>query len=227
MALATVRYLNDWDWAAADKEFQRALELNPKSLDACGCYPFYMAAGGHFPQALAYIERAATTDPQSSVIQFDYGGVLLFARRYEDAVPHLRQAIVLEPQNYLAYRALVTTYWKMGRPKDAQAVVDLPELRTNARFHASASGFIAAWLGRRAEALKAAEMLSQPPNPDRRSVALIYFALGDKDRGFEWLTKSLDARELTARNTKVDPSFDNVRSDPRFQALVSRLKIPD
>jgi serine/threonine protein kinase/tetratricopeptide (TPR) repeat protein len=220
-ALAGVK-ADEWDWVGADQEYRRALELNPDSLDSCACYASFLYMLGRFPEALTVIEHAAKVNPLSSQVQFTYGLVLYGARRYPDAVSRLQRAIELEARDYLAYFVLAQLYEKTGKSADAVALLDRPELRDSAPL-----GLAFAAAGRRADALRIVQAQTKPGGQaDSRTIALIYFALGDKDRGFEWFTKAFDQRHPLVRSAKSDPVFDSVRSDPRFQALLARLKLP-
>ena len=221
-ALAGVK-ADEWDWVGADQEYRRALELNPDSLDSCACYASFLFMLGRFPQAFTVIEHAAKVNPLSSQVQFTYGLVLYGARRYEDAVSRLQRAIELETRDYFAYFVLAQVYEKIGKSVDAVALLDRPELRDSAPL-----GLAFAAAGRRADALKIVQAQTKPGGQaDSRTLALIYFALGEKDRGFEWFTKAFDQRHPLVRFAKFDPIYDSVRSDPRFQALLARLKLPN
>jgi len=212
----------DWEWAAAETEFRRALDLNPESFETCFCFANTLITLGRSPEAMVLLDRGLKVNPLSGNLRFQYGLALYYARRYDEAVPHLRRAIELEPDNFLAYTLLAQVYGKMGRHPEALAVLDRPEFRGSA-----ALGLAHALAGRRSEALEVIQGLTKPgSNPDSISIARIYLVLGDKNLGFEWLTKAFDARHGLAPATKFSPLFDDVRSDPRFQAIVARLKMP-
>ena len=218
-AMAAV-YSREWDWTASDRESRRALELNPNSLDSCGCYALFLATVGRYPEAFALSDRMLATDPLASTSHQIYGIVLYLARRFEDAVPRFRRAIEIDPDNVSAYRVLAQVYQATGKAEDAVTLLNRPAFKDSGPL-----GVAYASAGHRAEAARIVQALVKAANPDRRRIALIYFALGDKDRGLEWLAKSLDAHEPQAP-VLVDPSYDSVRSDPRFQALLARLKFP-
>ena len=168
-------------------------------------------------------EHGAKVNPLSAALEVQYGLALYYARRYDEAVARFQRAIELEPQNVGPFGLLAQVYGKMGRAQEALALLDRPEFRGS-----PALGLAYALAGRRAEALEVVRRLTTPEsNPDSIGLARIYLVLGDKDHGFEWLTKAFDARHNLAMATKFSPLFDDVRSDPRFQALVARLKIPD
>jgi serine/threonine protein kinase/tetratricopeptide (TPR) repeat protein len=218
-AMAGARF-DAWDWDGAVKAHRRALELNPDSLDACGCYATVLAALGRFTEAIAIAEHGAKVNPLSSFMHFNYGVVLYLARRYDAAVMHTKRAIELEPQTRGAYGILALSYQQLGKVEDALAALDRPEFGGS-----GALGVAYARAGRRAEALEIANNLSRSKS-DPFNAARIYFALGDDDRGFERLTNAFDVRQGLVRWAKVNPDFDRVRSDPRFQVLVARLRIP-
>ncbi len=190
------------------------------SIDVCGCYANTLAAFGQFDKATRIVEHAISANPLSTDLRFNYGFVLYTARRYADSERALLRAIELEPRNVLAHIYLALTYRQMGRLQDALAMVSRPELQGSA-FMAS----IYAAMGRRDDALKILAGLNSEMDP--LSVANVHFALGDSDRGFEYLTKAVERRQGPVRWMNVVPGNDRVRSDPRFVALVARLKLPD
>jgi tetratricopeptide (TPR) repeat protein len=116
-------------------------------------------------------------------------------------------------------------YEALAQPQEALAVFDRPEFRESPYIAYLAQMY--ARLGRRDDALKVLNGLVQRGGVDPVTVASAYFALGDKERGFEWLTKAFDQRSASAPYANVFPPFDGVRSDPRFKALIARLKLPN
>ena len=212
-----------WNWAGVGEHFQRAVALNPQNnLEACGCYSSYLWAMGRFQEAIDLADRFVKVDPLSSVNLFAAGLSRYGAQRYAEAVPYLQRALELEPRDRLSRNVLSETYARLGREKDAVALLDRPEFRTDWPM-----GMVYALSGRRAEALKIVQGISKHgSHPDPRGLAIIYFALGDKERGFEWLTKAVDAHHPLMMFLKTDPPYDSVRSDPRFQALVRRVNLP-
>jgi eukaryotic-like serine/threonine-protein kinase len=209
---------DDWDWPGAEAEAMRTVELN--YVDAY--YQSLLTITGRHAQAIAVAERAAKIDPLSSKVQSDYGIVLYHARKYEDALSQLNRSLDLEPRNYAAPLMLGVIYGTLGRPHEALTIFDRPDFRE--------SPYIArtyALLGRRDDALRILNgLLERRRAFDPYEVAQTYFALGDKDRGFEWLTSAFDRRFGYVPWTNVQPEFDAIRDDPRFTALVARLKLP-
>lgn len=210
----------DWDWSKQEKEFQRALELNPDSIDACACYANFLIQMHQYPEALQFSERAVRTNPLSGAIHFNYGDALFNTGQIEAAVPELKKAIELDVP--LGYSALAHLYERTGKPEEAIRILDRPEFRVSTDM-----GLAYAYAGRRADALKLVKLLVKPGEvPDGVGLALVYFALGDKEQGFRWLTLAFDEKQIKIRYMD-DPVFDDVRNEPRFKALVARLKIPN
>jgi TolB-like protein/DNA-binding winged helix-turn-helix (wHTH) protein/Tfp pilus assembly protein PilF len=227
-ALSEVFFGYDWNWSGAEIEHHRALDLDPNNLDARVRYASFLMALSRHPEAIAQIERAAALDPLSSGVQSTFGRVLFRARKYEEAVPHFLRAIELDTQNYGAYTRLAEVYEQTGKLQEALALVEQSlRIRGADLTKSAALGRIYALVGRRSDALKVIAQVTKPGSqPTGQDVALAYFALGDNDRGFQWLTRAFDQRELIVY-VMADPRFDSVRSDPRFQNLVSRMGMPD
>jgi tetratricopeptide (TPR) repeat protein len=149
---------------------------------------------------------------------------LFWARKYEDAVPRLKRAIELEPGRSIgAMTTLAGAYQMLGRPQEALAIFDRPEFRDDPH-----RAEVYAQLGRREDALRVLNgLVTRRKRVDPQVMAIAYFALGDTDSGFEWLTKAFDQRSGFISAANINPAFDGVRSDPRFKALVARLKLPN
>jgi serine/threonine protein kinase/tetratricopeptide (TPR) repeat protein len=220
-AMAGVHYM-DWNWGSTETEYKRAMELNPNSLDACACYAMFLGGIGRTDEAIALVDHAIAVNPLSSVVQQMYGTILYFARRYPEAETRLKRAIELEPENQFAYLFLSFVQQQQGKADEAVALVDTPVFRSWA-----ATARAKAKAGRRTEAVELMKAWATQSPPDPYDLAVAYFILGDKERGIEWLTKSLDTRHPQAPWAKFDPALDEFRSDPRVQAQIARLKIPD
>jgi tetratricopeptide (TPR) repeat protein len=146
--------------------------------------------------------------------------VLHLNRSYAEAERALKRALDFEPRHVVAHIILSLNYAKMGRLQDALAIIDRPELQANGALGASYAA-----LGRRDDALKMLARVDLELDPF--SASQVYFALGDSDRGFGYLTKAVERRQGPVRWLNVSPLYDHVRSDPRFVSLVARLQLPD
>jgi TolB-like protein/DNA-binding winged helix-turn-helix (wHTH) protein len=222
-AVGHVKYLYDWNWTGAEKDYRRALELDPNNLDAHYYYSKLLQTVGRLPEAIHEIERARQLDPLSSMVESFFGQALYNARKYDEAVPHLERAIELEPRNFLACRRLANVYAQMGRYDDALA------------FHEKAGGggyFVARVYARMGKPTKARQMLEEvrvktDPTGLQPLGAAAFAAVGDKDEAFRLLMNKIDEHVLPGLFfIKVDPVFDSLRSDLRWKEVLRRMNLP-
>lgn len=216
-------YANEWNWLEADAEFRHAMDLNPDSLDTCGCYANLLIGLGRLQEAMSVVDHALQVNPYSGNIQMLKGMALYVSRRFADADPYFQRAIDLEPKNVPARALGALTRMQLGKTDDAVKLIDRPPFH-GFPIHAN----ILAHAGRRAEA----EAILKPfnagePNPDWTNAALAYTTLGEKEQALQALAKAIDAKQSVVTVARFDPVFDPLRSDPRFQAQIARLKIPD
>jgi TolB-like protein/DNA-binding winged helix-turn-helix (wHTH) protein/Flp pilus assembly protein TadD len=226
--LAQLLMIYDWAWVTAEQEFHRAIELDPNGVYAHAYYAILLEGLGRFPEAISEVQRALTLDPLSATVESEYGRVLFRARRYEEAIRHLQRSIELDPQTYGSYWRLADVYEQIGRTQEALALIRQElQMRDAEPMQSAELASIYALIGRRGDAVN---ILSHVAGSDyyrggAQTIALAYFALGDRDRGFQWLTRAFDQREMVLF-IGIDPRYDNVRKDPRFEALVRRLNFP-
>jgi eukaryotic-like serine/threonine-protein kinase len=212
--------LADWEWAGAEQEARRAIALDP---DVNSSLVTLLNITGRHAEAIALSERAVRLNPLSAEAHRLYGNVLFWARKYEDAVSRQKRALDLEPHHLGAMSILGAAYEMLGRPQESLAVYERSELRESPQI-----ARVYARLGRREDALRVLNGLVKRGRPlDLQAMAIAYFALDDNERGFEWLTKAFDQRSGFISAANVNPGLDGVRSEPRFKALVARLKLPD
>jgi len=227
-SLAFVYEVYDWDWAAAEREYQRALELNPSYETARRWYAGFLVMLGRTEEGIAETQRALELDPVNM-----HGGAAwhyYHAHRYDKAIEHYRKHFELHPKRVPAHFFLAQAYVQVGRYEEAVAEfqealrVDPNQLRALAGLaHAYASS------GRREEAIKILGQLEEQSKRDylpTYHIAAAYVALGDRDRAFEWLERAYRERSFFLAHVKVEPAFDSLHSDPRFQDLVRRMNFP-
>jgi tetratricopeptide (TPR) repeat protein len=213
---------DDWDWETAQREYLRALELFPNTEDACACWSLALSAFGRHEEAKAWAGRLASRNPVSAGLQTAYAVVLVNARDYREAERRFNLAIELEPEGWAARAALGELYKVTGRAERVLPLLSNP-LFVGSSLQASAYAAV----GKRVEALAIVEKLRRKPLPiDLLTIAMVYFHLGDKDRGFEWLERAVSQRVGFARWLNVHPAYDPFRNDPRFVALVKQLRLP-
>jgi len=213
ISLANIKFNYDWDWAGADREFSRALELDPGSLRAHSEYGFLLMALGRHDQAIREGQIAIQLDPLSSEIQSALGRFLYRARRFEEALPHLERAVELEPRSVGARYRLGEAYTQLGRYDKAIAAFENGPLGT-ARVYAL--------MGRKREARLMLRVLREPPI----GIAAVYAALGDKNEAFRILEKATAERSAHLVYLKEDPPLENLHSDPRWNVLLRRMNFP-
>jgi serine/threonine-protein kinase len=230
VSLAHVKYYYDRDWAVAEREYKRAIELNPNYPIAHSWYAVYLMSAGRFDEALAQIRRAQELDPLSLPTNMALGWVLLNARQYDQGVEQLRKTLEMDPNFILAHHRLGLIYEQQGKYDEAIAEFrQVLNLSAGKPLGIASLAHAYALSGKRAEAQKAlAELqeMSKQRYVSPASIAIIFAALGDKDQAFAWLEKAAKARDVMLARLKVDPRFDSLRSDPRFADLMRRVELP-
>jgi serine/threonine-protein kinase len=229
-SLGAAREEYDWDWVGAEKEFRRAIELNPGYATAHQWYAEYLSHMGRNNEAIAEAKRAQELDPLSLIINAIRGRVCFYARRYDEAIAQCRRTLELNPGFYPAHLYLGWAYEQEKLYAEAiseyQKAIALEQ--GNPRLAADlARGYAA--VGKRTEAVNIIshlEELSKRRYVPSYAMALTHAALGDASRAFQWLDKAYQDRDSQLVWLKAEPGFDSLRSDPRFQDLLRRMKFP-
>ena len=225
-ALGWVNYFN-WNWAVAEEEFKHALELNPNYASAHSQYAVYLVARGRFDQALAEINRAQELDPLSLTISSSRGFILENARRYEEAIEQLRRVIALDPNHYQANWFLAIAFIANGQFDEGIAASEKAvAVSGRAPSALGVLGLAYGFAGRKREANKIlSELLRLEKQRYVTPMALtyVYIGLGKKDEALAWLEKGYEERSNHLAFSKVSPTFDPLRSDPRFADLLRRV----
>ncbi len=230
-ALADVKVDFDWDWPGAEQEFQRAIELNPDYPTAHQWYAEYLSEMGRHAQALAESERARELDPHSLIISAGIGKILFEAGRNDEAIEQLRKTLALEPNFAHAHSYLGKAY--LRKEMFPEAVVEMEKAaRLSGRIadYLGGLGHVYARAGRTADARKVLDELkarSLQRYVSWRDIAVIEAGLGEKDQAFASLEKAYALRDSGIVFVKVDPLFDPLRTDPRFQELLRRIGLPE
>ncbi|MGH9959732.1 MAG: tetratricopeptide repeat protein, partial [Pyrinomonadaceae bacterium] len=230
VSLAHVKYNYDRDWVGAEREYKRAMELNPNYPVAHQWYAIYLSGVGRQREALAEIRRAQELDPLSLSINTWLGRILALAGQSDQALEQLRKTVEMDPNFIQAHYRLGSLYEEKGMYDEAIAEFKQAlKLSGGKPPGVSALARAYAMAGKREEAQKnLAELLqlSKQRYVSPTSIAMIYIALGDKDKAFAWLDDGNKAHDLNIVRLKEDPRFAPLRSDPRFAVLVRRIGIP-
>jgi tetratricopeptide (TPR) repeat protein len=214
-----------WDWARAESELRRALELNPNYASARRWYAVLLASLGRFDESISEARRAVELD-LSPVASTELGNVLYRARRYDEAIAVLRKTLDVEP-NYVTARAYLGLCYSMqGRHEEALA--ESQKTLAAAPGYPDFVGLVGCVYGRsgqRDQALRhlrelkaLAKRVYVSPSP----IAAVYASVGETDAAIEWLEKCYVERAATIRALKTDPLCDPMRQDARFEALLRR-----
>jgi tetratricopeptide (TPR) repeat protein len=226
-ALANVLIMYDWNLSESTREFKRAIELNPNYATAHQWYGIgNLVMTQHFEEAIAEGKRAQELDPFSFAVNQDLANTYIYARQYDKAIEQARKTVELDQNFYVAHWYLGMAYAMKGMLPDAIAEYQKARALDNDTYVLGYLGHAYASSGKREEALKLISQLKEIAAQHyvaAYSVATVYAGLGDKEQTFQWLEKSLQDRTVDIAYLKVDPFFDGVRSDPRFDVLVRRV----
>jgi len=217
--------LFDWDWASAEREFRRAIELNPGYATAHHWYAWHLSEMGRNSEAIAEMRKAEDLDPLSLIISADVAEILLVAHSYDQAIEQSRKTIDMDPNFAVAHYELGQALVQKHMYKEAIAELQKAiELSGGSTTCTSNLAFAYAASGRRKEAEKILSDLKNRSKQNASEIALMYVGLNEKDEAMAWLEKAYEERFNPS--ILLRPVFDPLRSDPRFQNLVRRIGLP-
>ncbi|HYU40875.1 MAG TPA: winged helix-turn-helix domain-containing protein [Vicinamibacteria bacterium] len=230
-SLAMVHLLYDWDLAASEREFRRALELDPDYTTADHWYSHTLTVLGRTDESLAESKRALELEPLNLAVGSHLGWHYLYARQYDQAIEQFRKTLELDPAFPPAQRYAAWAYLQKGMRQEAIASLRaaLGLLGRNPEVEGEL-GHALGVAGRRAEALAMLEglrQLSSTRGVSPYSIALVHGGLGDRDQALAWLEKAYVERSDYMPYLSREPMLDGLRSDPRFAALVRRIGLPN
>jgi DNA-binding winged helix-turn-helix (wHTH) protein/tetratricopeptide (TPR) repeat protein len=232
VAMAIIQQQNEWNWKTAEAEFTHAIVLNPNYAYAHQRYAFLLAALGRSAEAKAEITDALRLDPNSTSINADAAQILWFGGEYQASITQWLKAIEIDPSQPMApllHRWLGLSYEERGMHEQAAAeFIESLRLQNGSPERISAlrqaydtggiKGYWLKWLEFREQRIKLGGI-----NP--WNVAQVYALVGDNDRAFEQLHKACDEHSLPVAALRFGPTFKNLRSDPRYLAILKRVKL--
>jgi TolB-like protein len=227
--LAGVKTWAEWDWAGAEREFRRAIALNPSQIGSRIDFSHLLSIMKREKEALQQADRAMALDPVDPWVKAFYAMDLLYVHRYDDAIALLRETLRTSPNDAQVLSTLRTAYHLKGMHAEALEIwkASYATRGDQAGVDALAAGFKdGGYLGalqRLAELLVAR---SRTTYVTPWQIATLYTRAGKRDEALEWLTKACDIRDPNMPYIGADPIFDYLRSDPRFKALVRRMGLP-
>jgi DNA-binding winged helix-turn-helix (wHTH) protein/tetratricopeptide (TPR) repeat protein len=224
-SLALVAQNYDWDWETSEKEFRRAIALDPNYATAHHWYAEHLALQGRFAEAFPEMERARQLEPLSLIMAADNGALFYFSRQYDRAIEEFQRVLEMEPNFPRAY--MVTyAYTQEGRFEDARARIEAWRAAGDTPLILSQVAYIEGRQGQAADARAALEKLREIGNQkeiDPAPLVVAYLGLGEKQQAILWLRKALAEHSPMLTALKIDPIYDPLRSDPRFQELLRRV----
>jgi TolB-like protein/DNA-binding winged helix-turn-helix (wHTH) protein len=225
VSLAMIAQNYDWDWQTAEKEFLRAISLDPNYATGHHWYAEHLALLGRFDDAFPEMQRARQLDPLSLIMQADNGAFLYFSRQYDPAIVQFRAVLDMEP-NFPRANMIAFAYVQEGRY--AQALADVENWRRvdNSDWILSTQVYVNGRAGHTTQARRAIDKLHSLDRThliDPLVFVGAYIGLGDKDQAFAWLDKSVANHSPGLTALKVDPIYDPLRNDPRFQVILRHI----
>ena len=225
--LGAVLFYGDWDWSASEKEFKRAIDLNPSHAEAHQMYSIFLSTRGRGDEAIAEIGIAQHLDPLALGPSVTAGWTFYYARQYDRAIEQCRKSLELDPNYVSAHDCLGNAYLGKGAYEQAIAECQVVASRSNDDpLRLAGLGRAYALAGRRGEAQKiltkmlvASKVHYVPPY----FFGMIHAALDDKNQAFSWLEKAYNEHDAYLTRLKVDDAMDPLRSDPRFAKLRARM----
>jgi TolB-like protein/tetratricopeptide (TPR) repeat protein len=220
----------EFDLTESEKAFRRALALNPNSAVAHQALAYKLMVVKRFDESFAELKLAEEIDPLSTTVAMDIGATLVYARRYDEGIDHFKRMTIRDPGFSLGHGYLGWAYGAKGMYPEAVAAARRSVELNNSSF---LKGYLALWLaksGNRNEAVKLLEELKRSaadgyvrPN----TLAIAYIGLGDKAAALNQLEHEVATHGPLAIRFSVGPEFDDVRSEPRFKALLKRMNLPE
>jgi eukaryotic-like serine/threonine-protein kinase len=230
VALGHIKLSLDWDWPAAEREFKRGIELDPRSPLAHTEYAMYLATRGNLSDAMAEVKKARDLDAGSPVVNTDLGWLLLFAGQRADAIAQFGKTLDFDPNSVWAHEGLGIAYSLEGRPDEA--VAQLEQAVTLSQTNPLVLGQLGAAYARAGRSADARATLARLQTLAAReyvpssAAAVIYAALGDPVHAIDQLEQAYTEHDFSLIQIRVAPWWQALRGEPRFEQLVTRLGLP-
>lgn len=228
-ALGLARSVHEWDWAAGEREFRRAIDLNPGYATAHSFYAQILMMTGRTEEALAESDQAARLDPLSPGTYAFWAERLVWARQYDKAIEKCQKALEWAPGSPTPHMRLGIAYEQKREYSKGIAELEMARnLSPESTYFLRSLGHAYGASGRKS---RAHQVLRQLREDTARhyvspfSFALIYTGLGEKEQAFAWLERCYQQRDPALATLRADPRFDPLRSDPRFVDLLHRVHL--
>lgn len=228
-ALGAILHKYEWNWTAAEKEYRRAIELNPNVAQTYYWYSDLLAASGRFDEAVPISLKAKELDPFTPSMDLNVGRVLYYARWFDESEKYLTDVLKTDPDNSGAKTILGFVYLQQPSEEKHNAALKIFEdlHASDKKAYAASLGYTYGKLGKKTEALAMLNELEQMENTEdylpAHEKVLIYLGLGDKEQSLFWLEKAYQEHFMGLAALNVDPIYDDLRPDARLQNLLIRM----
>lgn len=221
VSLGTIAFRYEWKWEEAERHFLRAIEINPSLGMAHHDYSWFLVSMGRLDEGIEQMKLAQRLDPLSPLANSDVGWVYLMARRYDEAIEQIKRTLEIEPRFGSALACLERAYTLKGQHREALEVLLRETGNASAVIQSSdpqqaVKAIYRQRLERRLEAMEKTRRSSY-------NLALLYAAVDERDRAFEWIEKAFEERDPMLVSIRFDPAVDSLRADPRFERLLRRM----
>ena len=228
-SLAWSLFVYDWDWDGADREFRRAIELNPRYASAHQWYAFLLASRGEHDAALLEGHTALELDSASVSARRGVGWLAFYARRFDLAFDHLARAMEMNPMAVESYRILGTTLAMGGQLAEAERILrDGLALPGAGAYTTATLGWVLARAGKRGEAeqlLRELETAARESYVSPVAFVILHIGLGNVDRALDWAERAYADKRGWLAYLKVNPMLDPLRDELRFQELMRKMRL--
>ncbi|MBP9664575.1 MAG: winged helix-turn-helix domain-containing protein [Pyrinomonadaceae bacterium] len=225
--LGIIKTNYEWDFAGAELEHKRAVELNPNSSTAHCMYALLLGTLGRFDEAIPEMKTAIDLEPASAGIHHSYGWLLFQARRYDEAIAEEQLVVEMDPKKIMAYNVLSNSYGMKGDDERSfEAFLQLQVLRGDKQEETDELRAIysrAGWRGVSERQLEKEKEAERKGNPHYGNLAGISIELGQNEQAISYLEKAVDQNRFTLITLRVNPRYDPLRGDPRFHDLMKRV----
>ena len=217
----------DWDWATADKEFRRGIELNPSYAASHYWYGYCLCALGRLPEAEAHVRKGQQLEPLSMIASTFCGFPLYHARQFNEAIRHFQNTIEMDPNFAVAHLYLAQALYLAGRVHDAvKACEQARSITPDVPLILGPLGCFYAAAGAKSKAERIISKLRARSYVAAHAVATVHLGLGDIEGAIDWLETAVEQRYMWLVWLKMDPLYDALRASPRFSDLLSKIGLP-
>jgi serine/threonine protein kinase/Tfp pilus assembly protein PilF len=229
IVIATTTAEYEWDWASSQREYLKGVELSPNYATGHQWYGESLISTGQFDEGIRELRKAQELDPLSPIVYLPMAYAHLVAHNYDEAIREAKKALEIDPNFARAHASLGQTYLSQG--KGEEAIIELKQaIESDSSIEYIASlGYVYGKLGQTSSAERILNQMLETSHGQYVSpflIAVVYAGLNDKNRMFDWLKRSVETHDIAVVGLKVDPTFQEFKHDPRFEAILKEIGLP-